>query len=120
MSLQGKAFFSSLIAGIIFLAMFFFIVPWLLLILAVVGIAAFASVLLGRGSINITTIRIKNSPHVNLVKDIKTVSPMAEHEMGRDVALRERIPDTDITIYPDGSIFEAAPEENSFETTKNA
>lgn len=120
MSRKAKAFFSSLIAGVIFFAMFFFIVPWLLLILAVVGIAAFASVLLGRGSINITTIRITNTPHVNLVQDIKTVSPTVMHKTGRGRELQEQIPNTDITIYPDGSISEAVPKENSFETTKDA
>ena len=104
MSRKAKAFFSSLIAGILFLAVFFFIVPWLLLILAVVGIAAFASVFLGRGSINITTIRITNTPHVNLVQDIKTVSPTMVHETGRDRKLQEQSQNTDITIYPDGSI----------------
>ena len=119
MSRTGKAFFSYLIAGVIFLTMLFFILPWLLLILAVVGIAALASVLLGRGSINITTIRITNSPHVNLAQDIKTVLPMAEHEMDRDETLQERIPDIDITINPDGSISGAVPKENSFETTKD-
>ena len=105
MSSKAKAFFSSLIAGVIFLAMFFFIVPWLLLILAVVGIAVFASLLLGRGSINITTIRITNSPKV------EQKAGMSREILGQD-------PDTDITIYPDGSIPEAVPEEDSFEAVK--
>jgi len=117
MSRKAKAFFSSLIAGVIFLVMFFFIVPWLLLILAVVGIAVLASVFLGRGSINITTVRITSTPHGNLVQTVKAVSSAVDQETGRDVALRERIPDTDITIYPDGSIPEAVPEEDSFEDT---
>ena len=116
MSRKAKAFFSSLIAGVIFLAVFFFIVPWLLLILAVVGIAAFVSVLLGRGSINITTIRITNTPHANLAQGMKRVV----HKTGRDRGLQEQIPDADITIYPDGSVSEAAPEENSCEAAKNA
>ena len=120
MSHKAKAFFSSLIAGVIFLAMFFFIVPWLLLILAVMGIAAFASVLFGRGSINITTIRITNTPHGNLIQAVKTVSPTVEHEMVRNKELQEQSPNADITIYPDGSISEAVPKENSFETTKDA
>ena len=120
MSLKANVFFSSLIAVVLFLAMFFFIVPWLLLILAVVGIAAFVSVLLGRGSINITTIRITNTPHDHLVQDIKTVSSTVALETGRDRKLQEQIPDTDITIYPGCLISETVPKENSFETTKEA
>ena len=120
MSRKAKAFFSSLVAGVIFFAIFFFIVPWLLLILALVGIAAFVSVLLGRGSINITTIRITNTPHVNQVQDVKTVSPTVVHEAGRNRELQEQIPNTDITIYPNSSISETIPTENSFETTKDA
>ena len=118
MSRKAKASFSFLIAGVIFLAMFFFIVPWLLLILTVVGIAIFASMFLGRGSINITTVRITNTPHGNLIQAVKTVSPKVEHETGRKVELLERTPDTDITIYPDGSIPEAIPEKVPFEDAK--
>ena len=119
MSRTAKAFFSSLIMGVIFLAVFFFIVPWLLLVLVLLGIAIFASAFLGRGSINITTVRLTNTPHGNLIQAVKTVSPTMKHETDRVVELRERIPDTDITIYPDGSIPEAVPEEHSFEVQKD-
>ena len=61
MSLKARGFFSSLIAGVIFLAVFFFIMPWLLLILAVMGIAVFDSVFLGRGRISITTVHLVNT-----------------------------------------------------------
>ena len=118
MSRKTKAFFSSLIAGVIFFAMFFFIMPWLLLVLAVVGIAVFASVLLGRGSINITTVRITSTPHGNLIQTVKAVSQTVERETGRKVTLPERIPDTDITIYPDDSIPKAASEGGSIEAAK--
>ena len=100
MSRKIKAFFSFLIAGIIFLAMFFFVVPLLLLILVVVGFIAFASVFLGRGRINITTIRITN----NRGQNIRTVSSTGMHEAGRVRELHN--PDADITIYPDGSTSE--------------
>jgi hypothetical protein len=116
---KAKALFSSLVAGVIILAMLFFIVPWLLLVLAVVGIAVLASVLLGRGRINITTVRITNTQHGNLIQTVKTMSSTMEYEAGRNAALRERIADTDIiTIHPDGSVSEAAPEEDSFKPIK--
>ena len=115
MSLKANGLFSSLIAGVIFLALFFFIMPWLLLILAVMGIAVFASVFLGRGRINITTVRITNTPHGNLIRTVKTVSSTMDHEMAGE--LRERIPDADITIYPEGAISEAVPEEDLSEAT---
>ena len=110
MSHKIKAFFSYLIAGVIILAMFFFIVPLLLLVLAVVGIAVFTSVFLKRGRINITTIRITKTPHGNLIHTVKTRSPTMERETGGDRELRERIPDIDITIHPDSSASEVAPE----------
>ena len=112
MSRIAKAFLSSLFAGVILLAVFFFIVPWLLLVFAVVGIAVFASVFLGRGSVNITTVRITNTPHGNLIKTVKMVSPTVEHQTGWDGELRERTPDADITIYPDGSDSDTAPEDD--------
>jgi hypothetical protein len=111
MSRKTKAFLSSLIVGVIFLAVFFFILPWLLIVLAVIAIAGLASVFFGRGSINITTVRITNTPHGNLIQTIKTVSPTVEYETCGDRELLERIPDTDITIYPDSSISEADHEE---------
>jgi len=97
-------FISPLFAGVTLLAVFFFIVPWLLLVLALIGIAVFSSVLFGRGKINITTIRITNTPHGNLIKTVKTMSTTMDHETGRE--LRERVTDADITIYPDSSISE--------------
>jgi hypothetical protein len=102
MSCNGKTFLSSLFVGVVFLAVFFFILPWLLIVLAVMGIAVFASVLLGRRSINIITVRITNTPHGNLIHTVRTFSPTVEHETGEDGEPRERVPDTDITIYPDG------------------
>ena len=116
MSGKVKAFFSSLIAGVIFLAMFLFIVPWLLLVLAVIGIAVLASVFLRRGRINITTIRITKTPNGNLIHTVKTGSPTMESETGGE--LREHIPDIDITIHTDNSISEAAPEEDSYRGCK--
>ena len=103
---NANTFFSSIIAGVTILAVFFFIMPWLLLVLAVAGIAVFASMFLGRGSINITTIRITNTPHGNLIQTVKTVSSTVEHRTREDRELQERNPDSDITIYPDGSISE--------------
>jgi len=103
MSRKIKAFFSFLVAGAVLLAMFFFVVPLLLLILAVAGLIAFVSVLLGRGRINITTIRITNTPHVNRGQDIR-VSPAGPHEIGRGRGLHN--PEADFTIYPDGSTSE--------------
>ena len=114
MSLKAKGLLSSLIAGVIFLAVFFFIMPWLILILAVMGIAVFASVFLGRGRINITTIRVTNTQHGNLIQTEKMVSPKVECETGWARELHEQIPDSVITIYPDDSILEAATEEDSF------
>ena len=108
MSRIAKTFLSSLFAGVIFLALFFFIVPWLLLVLVMVGIAVFASVFLGRGNINITTVRITNTPLGGLVRVVKTVSSTAGYKTDRE--LREHIPDADITIYPDSSTSEAIPE----------
>jgi hypothetical protein len=46
------------------------------------------------------------------------MSSMMENEAGRDAVLRERIADSDITIYPDGSIPEPVPEEDSSEAAK--
>ena len=112
MSRIAKAFLSSLFAGVILLAVFFFIVPWLLLVLAVVGIAVFISVLFGRGRVNITTVRITNTPLGGLVRVVKTVSSTAGHKTGWDGELRERIPDADITIYPEGSDSDTVPEDD--------
>ena len=100
MLLNGKTILSSLVASVVFLAVFFFILPWLFLVLAVVLIAVLVSVFFRRGSINITTVRITNTPHGDLIRTIKTVSSTMERTTGRE--LRERLPDTDITIYPDG------------------
>ena len=116
MSRKIKVFFSSLIAGVIILAVFFLIVPWLLLVFAMVGIAVFTSVFLGRGRINITTIRITKTPHGNLINTVKTGPSTMERETGGE--LREHIPDIDITIHPDGSDSETAPEDDSSKTAK--
>ena len=118
MSRIAKAFLSSLFAGVILLALFFFVVPWLLLVLVMVGIAVFASVFLGRGRIDITTVRITNTPHGNLIKTVKMVSPTMEHQAGWDGEIRERISDADIIIYPNGSDSDTAPEDDSFEIAK--
>ena len=117
MSRKINAFFSSLIAGVIFLAVFFIIVPWLLIVLVVVGIAIFASMFLGRGSINITTVRITNTTHGNLVRAVKTISSTVGHKTGAE--LLEQTP-IDITIHPDGSASETAPENDSFKLITGA
>jgi len=49
---------------------------------------------------------------------MKRVPPIVVHKMGS--GLQEQDSDADITIYPDGSTSEAAPEENSREATKDA
>jgi len=70
------------------------------------------------GNINITTVQITNTQHGDLIKTVKTVSRTMGHEEGGVGRLRERIPDADITIYPDGSNPEAIPEEDSFKANK--
>ena len=118
MSRITKAIFSSLVASVILFAAFFFILPWLLLVLAVVVIAVLASVFLRRGSISFTTVRITNTPNGNFIKTVRTVSPTVEHETSGSIGLLERTSDTDITIYPDGTVYEAISEEDSREADK--
>jgi ABC-type bacteriocin/lantibiotic exporter with double-glycine peptidase domain len=110
---NANAFLSSLVAGVIVLAVFFFIMPWLLLVLAVMGILAAISVLFGRGRINITTIRIKSTLNGNLIQTVKTVSSNYERDTSGVGELRERSQEADIIIYPDGSIPEVVPKEDS-------
>ena len=83
----------ALITGVIFFMVFFFIVPWLLLILGVMVIMFFVNAYFGRRNVKatITYINMTNMP------------PRMRY---RENSLKD---DMTVTVRPDGSVSEADP-----------
>lgn len=84
----------SFVTGVISLVLFFIIVPWLLLLMGLIGIIIFVATCLG----------LRNAKTTVTYINLTNMAPRARQR--ENSSLKD---DMTITVHPDGSISEAAP-----------